>query len=439
MRLNVERHDMNRSLRNFLMEGIFLQTTTSLLSVTVISSYLATIGASPLQISLLVAIPHFTTSAQIIFAKFVETRNRKKITFAASLSAKISLICISITAFFDGEYEIVFFTIFYLIYNICEDVYTVTWSSWMRDLLPGAKRGEIISKRSIYGKILAVFAILPQIWIFEKGSRSAFSLFFGLAAIFGILGALFLIGIENVKSNRLSEARLRDPLKNFNFLKLSFLAASTLFVINSAKTFFAVYVLKVLNYPLYTVFFLLLVSHLSSMYSYRIAGIFSDRLGNKTLFLLILITFSISASIFSIIDRNSFYLLVLAYVLYGFYTSAPNIALTNAVADLSHKKHSAPYYALINWLVDVFSALGCIFGGVLLTNFLPYGDLAYKVLFMFSVVISITLIPFLRIYDEFSPPTIVAISRIPEIITNDFLTIGRKIKKLATGNKKELG
>ncbi|MCS7143622.1 MAG: MFS transporter [Archaeoglobaceae archaeon] len=429
MRINVEAHDMERSLRNFLLEGIFSQITYSLITVTIISSYLAAAKATPLVISILVSIPHLTTLAQIVSAKFIETRNRKKISNMASSIAKISLLGIAVISFIGGEHEIFFFAILFLVFNICEDIYTVTWNSWTRDLIPGGKRGEIISKRSVYGKIFATFAIIPQIAIFEHIGKTAFSALFLISAIFGLLGVYFLRKIENVKSNRISEARLIEPLKNTNFMKITIIVSIFHFAMSSAKTFFAVYILEILNYSLSIVLFFALLAHLSSIYSFRISGVFSDRLGNKPLFLLSFLTFSVSAILFSIPIKDAFLILILVYILHGFYTSAPTIAMANAIADLTYRRHSAPYYALSNWTIDAFSAFGCVFAGFLITMFYEYGELAYRMLFILSSAISLILIPAMKLYDEFSPPSVLAILKVPKIVLDDLGSVKKELRK----------
>ncbi|MEM0202591.1 MAG: hypothetical protein QXO16_03180 [Archaeoglobaceae archaeon] len=132
--MNVEFHDPERSLKNFIRDGIFSQITYSLLTATIVSSYLAVIGADSFTIGLLVAIPSMTTITQIISAKFVEKRSRKKVAIFASFVAKNSLLAIAVASLIDGPYEILAFALFYLIFNICEDLLTVSWSSWTRDL-----------------------------------------------------------------------------------------------------------------------------------------------------------------------------------------------------------------------------------------------------------------------------------------------------------------
>ncbi|MEM1671604.1 MAG: MFS transporter [Archaeoglobaceae archaeon] len=435
--MHVEFHDPERSLKNFLREGIFSQITASLLTATIISSYLALAGADPFVIGILVAIPNMTTITQIISAKFVEKKSRKKVAVFASFVAKNSILAIAITSLLDGPYEILLFGIFYLIFNICEDLLTVSWSSWMRDLLFGAKMGEMLSKRLAYGKLAAIPIFIFEIWLFEKLDKQAFPILFFLTFLAGVISVYFLRNIEEVKSSRISEPSLITPLKNSNFLKWTFLNSAFCFSLSASRSFFAVYVLQVLGYPIWFIFLFAFIAHTSSIFSLRFAGTISDQFGNKPLLGISIASFVFSAALFILSEFYiSLYLLILAYILHGFYTSAPTIAFMNAVADMTRRKHSAPFYAIGNWMQDLFSALGSIFGGLLLTKLAFLGENAFLVLFAFSLVSSLLLLPLLKFYDEFGQPITSALVNLPFLFFKDLEKVYHDIKKLVISKLK---
>lgn len=429
--MDVEFHDPERSLKNFIREGVFSQITVSLLTATVISSYLAVAGASPFLIGVLVAIPYTTTITQIISAKFVEKRSRKKIAVFTSFVAKNSVLAIAVVSFIDGPYEILAFALFYLIFNICEDLLTVTWSSWTRDLFFGAQLGERLSKRLAYGKIAAIPILISQIWLFEKLDKNAFPILFFCAFLAGIISVRFLMGIEDAKTRRISEPSLIVPLKNSNFLKWTLLNSTFCFSLSASRSFFAVYVLQVLGYPIWFILFFALIAHISSIYSLRLAGVISDRFGNKPLLAISMATFALSTLLFIFSELGfSLIFLILAYILHGFYTSAPTIGFMNAVADMTHRKHSAPFYAIGNWMQDFFSALGSIFGGFLLAKLAFLGENSYLVLFLFSLAFSLLLFPLLRFYDEFGQPTRIAVINLPKLFLEDMERLYRVLRQL---------
>lgn len=435
--MHVEFHDPERSLKNFLREGIFSQITVSLLTATIISSYLAVAGADTFVIGILVAIPYMTTITQIVSAKFVEKRSRKKVAILASFLAKNSILAIAIASLLDGPYEILVFGIFYLIFNICEDLLTVSWSSWMRDLLFGAKMGEMLSKRLAYGKLAAIPIFIFEIWLFEKLDKQAFPILFFLTFLAGIISVYFLRNVEEVKSRRISEPSLMTPLKNSNFLKWTFLNSAFCFSLSASRSFFAVFILQVLGYPIWFIFLFAFIAHVSSIFSLRFAGTISDQFGNKPLLGISIASFILSNALFILSEFHlSLYFLIIAYILHGFYTSAPGVAFMNAVADMTHRKHSAPFYAIGNWMQDLFSALGSIFGGLLLTKLAFLGGNAFLVLFAFSLISSLLILPMLRFYDEFGQPIRLAMLNLPVLFFKDLERVYHDIKKMLVSKLK---
>ncbi|MCS7131003.1 MAG: MFS transporter [Archaeoglobaceae archaeon] len=429
--MGIELYDPEKSLKNFFREGIFSQITISLLTATLVSSYLAVAGADAFVIGVLLAIPYMTTLTQIISAKFVEKRSRRRIAIFASFIAKNSVLGMAVFSFLDGPYEILAFAVFYLIFNICEDLLTVSWSSWIRDLVFGGQMGERLSKRLAYGKIAAVPILVFQIWLFERFDKSAFPILFFCAFLAGIISVYFLRNIEDVKIRRISEPKLITPLKNVNFLKWTILNSFFCFTLSTSRSFFAVYILQVLGYPIWFILLFALLAHISSIYSLRLAGNISDHFGNKPLLSISIASFALSVVLFILADFHiSTALLIIAYILHGFYTSAPAIAFMNAVADMTHRKHSAPFYAIGNWMQDLFSALGSIFGGLILANLAFLGGNAFIILFLFSFLFSLLLFPLLRFYDEFGQPTRIALLNLPRLFFEDLERLYREIRHI---------
>lgn len=273
--------------------------------------------------------------------------------------------------------------------------------------------------------------LLLQIWLFEKLNSSAFPILFFLAFLSGIVSVYFLRNIEDAKSKRISEPSLITPFKHGNFLRWTLLNSMFCFTSNASRTFFAVYILQVLGYPIWLVFTFAFIAHASSIYSLRLAGTISDRFGNKPLFALSVAFFNLSAIFFILSGFGaSLHILFLAYLLHGFYTSAPTIAFMNAVADMTHRKHSAPFYAIGNWMQDLFSALGSIFGGILLLELAFFEEKSYLALFLFSLVSSLLIFPLLRFYDEFGQPAKNTVLNLPKLFFEDLRNAYKGLRQL---------
>ncbi|MEM4575714.1 MAG: hypothetical protein QXR27_06060, partial [Archaeoglobaceae archaeon] len=85
----------------------------------------------------------------------------------------------------------------------------------------------------------------------------------------------------------------------------------------------------------------------------------------------------------------------------------------------------APYYALSNWLQDTFSAIGCVFAGILVSSLYESGDIAFRVLFIFSAILSLLSFFTIRLYDEYAPSQWNAMLKMPKLIIQDIARIFR--------------
>ena len=116
----MENHRVNldRSLRNLLMDGVASQIMFSLLTVSIISSYLVSINAPPVLIGLVAAIPYISQLVQIPSAVFAERFSRKRVSLLANMISRTSLLAIGVTLLINLHSEVVLFIAFFVIYNV---------------------------------------------------------------------------------------------------------------------------------------------------------------------------------------------------------------------------------------------------------------------------------------------------------------------------------
>jgi MFS family permease len=100
-----------------------------------------------------------------------------------------------------------------------------------------------------------------------------------------------------------------------------------------------------------------------------------DKFGNKPVTILSFISFSTAVFIFTFTtmpERHSLtpLLLLVIYVLDGFYSAVPNIAFMNMIAKIAPRGSSASYYAINNVIASIFAAMGSISGGFIASSFL---------------------------------------------------------------------
>ncbi|WP_244403180.1 MFS transporter [Ferroglobus placidus] len=397
----------------------------SLLTVSVISSYLASINAPPVLVGFVVAISYISQLVQIPSALIAERFSRKRISLLANVISRISLLAIGVTLLVNLHSNVLIFVVFFAIYNVFKEVSAVSWSSWMRDLIPDHIRGEFYSKRIAYGKFVALFIVLAFSVLFNAIGELTFSILFLTAFAAGMVSVYFIKGIDDVEVECRGRRSLTEPLKNSNFLKLTSALSIWKFASEMALPFFSVYVITVLKYPVWVVIALASLSQISSMYFLRISGGIMDRFGNKPVATLSFVSFSLAALLFTFTTMPEKHpltplLLILIYMLDGFYSSVPPIAFMNMIAKITPKGSSASYYAINNAMASIFAAAGSISGGLiasflLSTNFtlkidiesslghveIPAIHLAsYDFLFLISSILSIVAAKIIGFFNE---------------------------------------
>jgi MFS family permease len=417
--------DLNRSFRNLLMDGVASQIMFSLVTVSIISSYLASINADPFVIGLVAAISYLSQLIQIPSALFAEKYSRKRISLLANLISRFSLLLIGIVLLINLHFSILLFIVFFAVYNVFKEISAVAWSSWMRDLIPAHIRGEIYSKRVAYGKFVALFVVLAFTDLFSLLGKLTFSLLFIVAFIAGIISLYFVTGIDDVDIECIRKRNLKEPIRDSNFLKLTSALSLWKFASEISLPFFSVYIIMVLHYPMWVVIALASVSQLSTTYFLRISGRIMDRFGNKPVAILAFISFSLAAFILTFTtmpDRHPLtpLLLIVVYILDGFYSAVPGIAVMNMIAKITPKGSSASYYAINNVITSISAALGSITGGFMASVFIsanfavkidiesskgfveiPTIHLAgYDFLFVISALLSLIAAKFLRLFKE---------------------------------------
>lgn len=376
-----EEVNLDKSLRNLFFDGLASQIMFSLLTVSIVTSYLASSNASPILIGLVASLPYLSQMIQLPSALFAEKISRKRVSLLANAISRFSLLAIALVIL-SGD-EIILSVAFFAVYNIFKELSTVSWSSWMRDLIPGEIRGSFYARRIAYGKLIALFAVLAFTAIFNLFGKLAFPLLFFNAFTAGIISLWFISKIDDIPVKEKTSKSLKEPLKDGNFLR--FVSATSLWRFSSemALPFYSVYIIAVLHYPVWFVIALSCISQLSSTYFLRISGSIMDRFGHKPVIALSSASFSISAILFTFTtlpEKHTLTLpiLVAIYIMDGFYTSIPPLAIMNTIAKITPRGSSASYYAFGNVINSVFGALGSLTGGILAT-FLTSANFALKI------------------------------------------------------------
>lgn len=260
-----------------------------------ITPFALALGANNKHIGLLNSIPSlFGTLSQLFTLKVMNKWSRKKITFWAVLAQAIMWLVLLIAGLlyfvFNVQNEIpaymvvVIYTILIFVGSFCGPA----WGSWMRDLVK-TDRGAFFGKQSRIAGTIALVCMLLAGFILDYFKRH--HLFIGFIIIFAI--AFFGRLISSRMVLKIYEPKYREEPKAYfsllDFIKKMAYNNYGRFVIYFAlvslttaisSPFFAVYLLKNLDFSYTFYMFTLLSGSIATIIAVPLWGKFADKYGN---------------------------------------------------------------------------------------------------------------------------------------------------------------
>ncbi|CAO3436113.1 hypothetical protein [Azospirillum doebereinerae] len=252
------------------------------------------LGAGPLAMGALAAIPFFGQLAQIPAIGLVERlRQRRRIAVLAITAGRVVVLAIAALPFLDDKATALALLIAgQIAIAVLGAVGTCSWNSWMHDFLPKEGLGRFFARRLFWGTTLALAGglaggLLVDHWMI--GERIyGYTAAFVAAALAGFVSSYWLARVpEPPMGDRVESAgllsMLRLPFDDPNFRRLIVFMTSWNFAVNLAAPFFAMYLLQQLGFDLGVVVGLWAASQIANALTLRQWGRLSDRLSNKSI------------------------------------------------------------------------------------------------------------------------------------------------------------
>lgn len=364
-----------------------------------ITPYALALNASNSQIGLLTSFTGLLgPMSQIFGSKSMYKYSQKKlIVTSVFLQATMWLIILSLgLLYFNGiitNSAVPILIFLYSLYAVVGAFGGPAWFSLMGDLVHEEKRGEYFSRRNKIVGAVSMIVMLVAAFILDF-TKEKDLVIFGFAIVFGIacigryvsaylLSIHYYPQVEIKKKKYFSFIQFIKKAPSNNFGKFVIFVGLITLATNFAGPFFAVYMLKNLNYS-YTWFTIInLSSALFTILSMSLWGKIGDRYGNRKLLKIgsILVPLAPLPWLFS---GNPFFLIFTAQFVAGVGWAAFNLAASNFIYDsVSQQRRGicVAYYNMING-VGVF--VGAIFGGL----FAQYVHISFMNIFLFIFLIS---------------------------------------------------
>jgi MFS family permease len=334
------------------------------------------------MIGILASAPFLAQLLQLPATLLVERRRaRKRIAIYTSIAGRLMLGVMAATAFFSGTGALLIFLAAQWVQCGLGAIGTCAWNSWLRDLAPENRLGQIFAKRTIWLTTISLALGLAAAFALDLTAEHSpardivFASMFAIGCITGLLSARVVSAMPEpmmptpVGDVRLTEL-LQQPLRDGNFRRLLVFVGSWQFAVNLATPFFTVFIVRQLHFNVSFVLVLSVVSQIANIGALRYWGMLSDRFANKSVLAvcapayIVSIVGMIGAS--QIGDRDLVKLwLITLHLLMGASVAGVTLTATNIALKLSPRGSATAYVAASATVTAVAAGMAPIIGGLL--------------------------------------------------------------------------
>jgi MFS family permease len=338
--------------------------------------------SKPLQIGFLSAFPNLLSPlAQAYGSRLMEKNSRKNIVLKSVFFHALMWLAIAvlgILAYFklSSSYIPIYLIVIYSILAIFGGLGGPAWFSWMGDIIDEKHRGKYFGIRNTITGAFSMLAFLAAAFFLDyfktKGLvMIAFSIVFAAAFLFRFI-ALFFFKRQYDPPFKIKKEdyyfTFTDFLKKFtNFTKFSLFLAVFNLSASIAGPFFAVYMLKELQFS-YAVFMVVSLSGtLFYLLLMPIAGKIADKYGNLNMIHLSIIFYS-AYPILWMVFSDPLHLIFINQLVGGIASAAFTIGVTDFIYDTVTPAKRGLCVSYSNILVGIGIFAGSIIGGLILSN-----------------------------------------------------------------------
>jgi len=364
-----------------------------------ITPYAIALNSSNAMIAFLSSFPGLLGPlSQWFGSRLIEKYTRKKLVLFAILFQALMWLPIMLLSFLFWKgiltgYLPLLLIVFFSAYVVFGNLASPAWFSWMGDIVEEKERGKYFSTRNRITAVISIICAVTSAFFldfFKKHSflLVGFSIFFFLSMIARLISrALFKKQYE--PKIKLREGYyfsfwqfLRKASSN-NFGKFAIFRAFFGFAVNIAAPFFAVYMLRDLQFTYATYIIITFSATVFSVLVMPLWGKFSDRFGNYqvmriTLFLIPAIP------ILWIFSSSPYYLILVAQLVDGIGWAGFNLASANFIYD----SVTPPKRGLAVSYFNVLNGVGVFLGASLGAFLVEYVSLSFINTILFIFIIS---------------------------------------------------
>ncbi|MEZ5490235.1 MAG: MFS transporter [Gammaproteobacteria bacterium] len=373
---------LRKSLRCSQQEAVASATMTGT-NDNFLNAFAISLQATAMQMGWLTALPQLSGAIWQIISVWLGnhfTRKPLVVTVAILQSGLVGLMALLSTAFGLGALQSsrVYLLIALAVgYFTCINIIQPHWRAWMGSLVPRSRRGVFFAARSRLTMAASLMIFIGGGILLSWTDRAdrvwlGFALLFGVAATGRLVSALLLWQMHDPEPEASKSAmRLRDSwlhiaesLKDPTFRHYSFFVAALQGAVAISAPFFAVYMLRDLQFT-YLQFSLNSIASIATQFMMlRFWGRFGDRFGNHLMMVICSCSIPLIPLLW-LVSPEPLYL-ICVQIVSGIFWSGFTLSTANYLYDIRpHQTNFALYAAVQSGTSALMVAIGGVFGGYL--------------------------------------------------------------------------
>lgn len=368
-----------------VMDAAWASLTGAFYSGVILVAFALALGANPMQIGLLAAIPFAAQASQLPATLLIERiRQRRKIGVLVITAARVLILLLAVLAVLpDPGVGLMLLIGAQVVISVLHSVGACAVNSWLHQLIPRDDLGRFFSRRLLWGTTVACAGTLAAGAIIDHlplaNPLHPYAVAFVIAGFAGFVSSRYLAQAPEptmapAEQMRSLRSLLLTPFKDGGFRKLLIFLAAWNIASNLAAPFFAVYLIRQQGYPLTTVTGLWVTSQVANALTIYLWGRLSDRLSNKAILAVALPAYFTCtfALVFGDAVQGKLLqvsLLALIHVVMGIASGGIGLAMGNLGLKLAPQGQGTSYLASIGLVSALAGGLAPLVAGTLAHSF----------------------------------------------------------------------
>ena len=373
--------DLERGQRALVIEAAWATTAGALYGGVILVGFALELGATPVVIGLLAAIPFLTQVSQLPTIALVErVRQRRKITVLSVTLARALILSLALIPLLPGApLQLAALIGAQVAISIAGAVGGCAFNSWVHQLVPREALATLFAKRLFWSTVLASLGALGAGYLVQRwplpDKLHAYALAFAAAGVAGFVSSRYLVAVPEPEMAPtgppmpLTEL-LGAPFRDGNFRSVIVFMASWNLASNIAAPFITVYLLGQLGFELGTVTTLWMVGQVATALTMYLWGRLSDQLSNKAILsvalpayfvCLVALTFAALPAVHAL----TLPLLYLIQLVMGAASGGIGLATGNLGLKLAPQGRATAYLAAVSLAGALAGGVAALAGGVL--------------------------------------------------------------------------